>query len=393
MAKSWKSFVKPQATSDNAGEAAPAPNWQELAQQNETLQQLLQERAQLEQQMQQLTGQPKPDAPTDKYSNEIPSFGQRKKNDGAWQQQKEEQKKQAQQREANRRDAMRAWEAKKAAQAQKTQLARKALNPAPAQPKLVMAAGKALQQLKALKKQQAQRQPEKLANALERAKDLKKQVSSGGKLKDTWEQLKALKQQKRNEQPGKRSALNTAFEKLKNKPRPAVNELRKGIKKIKERSPKEIVERLKQKKAELLKPLGKQAEKLDIIRPKIQNLQKAKENLKLEEKREQLLEKLRLKKKWEAQWDRGAQKVEDLMAQKAEAEKKWKEIKEMEAGEKSFEDDAPKKEQQSDAKAEEKRQAEKEEQRRKEREEQRRQQRQEQRREERRSERKKDKYS
>jgi hypothetical protein len=394
MAKSWKSFVKPQATPADTGAAAPAPNWQELAQQNETLRQLLQERSQLEQQMQQLAGQPPADAPPDRY--EIPSFGQRKKNDAQWQQQKEEQKKLAQQKEANRREAMRAWEAKKAAQVQKTQLARKVIAPAPqptAKPKPIVAAANALQKWKANKKQSTESnkpKPAKVAKALERARDFKKQVSSGSGLKDTWEQLKALKQQKRAEQPTKPSALSTAFEKLRNKPQ--VNELRNGIKKVKERSPKERVERLKQK-AEPFKQIGKQVQKLELVRPKMQVLQKAKENLKLDEKREQVLEKLRLKKKLEAQWEQGSQKIEDLMALKADAEKKWKEFKEMEAGEKGFDEDADPKEPSTDAKAEEKRQAEKEEQRRQQREEERRQQRQEQRREERRSERKKDKYS
>jgi hypothetical protein len=185
MAKSWKSFVKPQATPDNTGEAAPAPNWQELAQQNETLQQLLQERAQLEQQMQQLTGQPSADAPPDRYSNEIPSFGQRKKNDAQWQQQKEEQQRQAKQREANRREAMREWEAKKAALAQKTKLGRTVANPAPnptAKPKPVAAAGKALQKLKGLKKQQAESKkpkPDTDKQAWERTNAQKKDAQPG----------------------------------------------------------------------------------------------------------------------------------------------------------------------------------------------------------------------
>jgi hypothetical protein len=224
----------------------------------------------------------------------------------------------------------------------------------------------------------------------------KKRCTARQWTQNTWEQLKALKQQKRAAQaqrPSKRTSLDDAFEKQRSKLKPLVNELRSVSQKPKEKPIKESFERLKQKADKPLKQIGEQAKKLELARPKAQYLQKAKESLKLEEKREQVLEKLRLKKKLEAQWDRGNQKVEDLMALKTDAEKKWKEFKEMEAGEKNFDDDAPQKEQPNDTKAEEKRQAEKEEQRRREREAERRQQRQDQRREERRSERKKDKYS
>jgi hypothetical protein len=73
MAKSWKSFVKPTGGTEQPAEQPVLPDMAAMAAQNEALQQLLEERKQLEEQMQELTGQPKTgQQQTGRFDNDIP---------------------------------------------------------------------------------------------------------------------------------------------------------------------------------------------------------------------------------------------------------------------------------------------------------------------------------
>jgi hypothetical protein len=400
MAKSWKSFVQPQAAADKPDEAPAMPNWQELAQQNEALQQLMEERAQLEQRMQQLTGQPDAGAPPDRYSNEMPSFSERKKNDARWQAQRNR----AQQKEAERQKEQGFWEGRKKAPPAPAGLKDKtAAKPKePKRPERRPGPERPRQKAKAKTRPKLKGRAEKLLPP-----DAKAAIQ---KAKDTWQDRRALAQRKKDEWQQKKAQAKKVVEKLRalKKQVPPVAAL---VRQVKKDGLKETAQRVR-KAAQ--KALGNEAKalrpKLEPLRKKGQALLKAKEQLRLEEKREQLREKLRLKKKLQEQFEGGKAKVADLMALKTDTEQKIKELRNMEKmGGDGFEPKERQKEegpatgtddgqrQPNETKAEERKQAEKEEQQRQQREEERRQQRREerqaQRREEKRQERKKDKYS
>ncbi len=409
MAKSWKSFVKNNNKAEASGNEPSLPDMQALAAENEVLRELLEERQRLEKQMQDITGQQKDSQQAaDRYSNEIPSFGQRKKNDTEWQRQKARLLK----KEEERKQEFKKWEERKTALAQKIKQSDEKIKAAEKlklaweqkiealRKKREMAAG-FLQRPAVQKKEKPKDDFAERGNKKPAGKEKPKTVKDNAT--GAVNRLKALNKEKKKAEGFFEKTAPVAkpfFERVKKNPKEELKSLPDKIKK------------LVKEKDTFAKPLKEIKDKLTLVKEKAKVLQKPAGNL--DEKREQLKEKLLLKKKLEQQFEqrgkKGFESAEDLMTLKTDAEKKIKAIEEAddfdkrekkkpasEPEPKPKEPDPVKSEERKEAEKDERKEAEKEEEKKKKREEERKEnrlrERQEQRREERKSERKKDKYN
>ena len=86
MAKSWKKLVTTQEAKDDepVKQTGSHPNFETIIQQHDALQDLLEERAALEEQMQNIISPNTSEIIDKRYMNEIPSFAQKKKEEKKW---------------------------------------------------------------------------------------------------------------------------------------------------------------------------------------------------------------------------------------------------------------------------------------------------------------------